>query len=332
MTLTKNLGVVKALFAQTTAPSNTQAIWLDTSLATPLHKAYNPTSGQWEAFIYLTLIDNDTIKKDGSGNLYVDNSALAAYAIADQSVTFQKMQNVASGTVFYRKSTGSGSPEAQTLAVLKSDLGLTGTNSGDQDLSIYVVKTLTINDKPLNANITLTPEDIGSPSGSGTSTGINTGDETGETILTKLGLSSIGGINTGDETYDSILDLFGLSGDGYTLITQELLDKIGSTPQSFSITLPSASTVSGRISAAVEGTDYPTGWVLSADGLNIEITHGLGRWIANVTVWAKTTGTQRQQLFNTAAYNGVTCLDDNTVKIFSLASILKDIVVYLTFE
>jgi hypothetical protein len=48
------------------------------------------------------------------------------------AVTFSKMADVATGTIFYRKTAGSGSPEVQTLATLKTDLGLTGTNSGDQ--------------------------------------------------------------------------------------------------------------------------------------------------------------------------------------------------------
>lgn len=33
------------------------------------------------------------------------------------------MANVATGTVFYRKSAGTGAPEVQTLATMKVDLG-----------------------------------------------------------------------------------------------------------------------------------------------------------------------------------------------------------------
>jgi hypothetical protein len=47
-------------------------------------------------------------------------------------VTLAKMAQVTTGTVFYRKTSGTGDPELQTLATLKTDLGLTGTNSGDQ--------------------------------------------------------------------------------------------------------------------------------------------------------------------------------------------------------
>jgi hypothetical protein len=61
--------------------------------------------------------------------------------IADGSITLAKMANVASGTVFYRKTNLSGAPEVQTLATLKTDLGLSGTNTGDQDLSAYLTSS-----------------------------------------------------------------------------------------------------------------------------------------------------------------------------------------------
>ena len=99
-----------------------------------------------------------------------------------------------------------------------------------------------------------------------------------------------------------------------------------------SITLPASSTVAGRVALAVEGIDYPEGWVLQGDGLNLVVTHNLTRWASNVTVFAKTTGTERQQLFNTAAYNGITCLSPNVLTVYSLATISKDIVIYINFE
>ena len=55
--------------------------------------------------------------------------------IANDAVTLVKMANVATGTVFYRKTAGTGDPEIQTLATLKTDLGLTGTNTGDITLA-----------------------------------------------------------------------------------------------------------------------------------------------------------------------------------------------------
>lgn len=121
---------------------------------------------------------------------------------------------------------------------------------------------------------------------------------------------------------------------GDTLLTLEqykLLTTAAAKPI-YSITLPYSTTVAGRIALAVSGVDYPTGWTLTADGLNLVVTHNLARWVSNVTVFAKTTGTERQQLFNTAAYNGITCLSSNALKVYSLATISKDIVLYINFE
>jgi len=57
-----------------------------------------------------------------------------AVTIANGVVSLTKLADVATGTVFYRKTAGTGSPEVQTLGTLKTDLGLTGTNSGDQTI------------------------------------------------------------------------------------------------------------------------------------------------------------------------------------------------------
>ncbi len=60
----------------------------------------------------------------------------AAGTIQAGAVSLAKMADVATGTLFYRKTAGSGAPEVQTLATLKTDLGLTGTNSGDQTITL----------------------------------------------------------------------------------------------------------------------------------------------------------------------------------------------------
>jgi hypothetical protein len=65
-----------------------------------------------------------------------------ATAIAAKAVTPAKMDDVATASVFYRKTAGTGAPEVQALATLKTDLGLTGTNSGDQTETDPVVKAI----------------------------------------------------------------------------------------------------------------------------------------------------------------------------------------------
>lgn len=52
--------------------------------------------------------------------------------VKDGGISLAKMANMATGSLIYRKTAGTGAPEVQSLATLKSDLGLTGTNSGDE--------------------------------------------------------------------------------------------------------------------------------------------------------------------------------------------------------
>jgi len=59
-----------------------------------------------------------------------------ATTIAAGVVTLAMQANMATASVVYRKTAGSGAPEVQTLATLKTDLGLTGTNSGDQTITL----------------------------------------------------------------------------------------------------------------------------------------------------------------------------------------------------
>jgi hypothetical protein len=64
-----------------------------------------------------------------------------AYTIANSAVTLAKMADMASSSLIYRKTAGTGAPEVNTLATLKTDLGLTGTNSGDQTSIVGITGT-----------------------------------------------------------------------------------------------------------------------------------------------------------------------------------------------
>jgi hypothetical protein len=59
-----------------------------------------------------------------------------ATTIANGAVSLAKMANMATASLIYRKTAGAGAPEVNTLATLKTDLGLTGTNSGDQTITL----------------------------------------------------------------------------------------------------------------------------------------------------------------------------------------------------
>ncbi len=71
-----------------------------------------------------------------SGSFNGSANVTGTATIATSAVTLAKMADVATATVFYRKTGGTGAPEVQTLATLKTDLGLTGTNSGDQTITL----------------------------------------------------------------------------------------------------------------------------------------------------------------------------------------------------
>jgi hypothetical protein len=71
-----------------------------------------------------------------TGNVTGSGTGSFATTIAASAVTLAMQANVATSTVFYRKTAGTGAPEVQTLATLKTDLGLTGTNSGDQTITL----------------------------------------------------------------------------------------------------------------------------------------------------------------------------------------------------
>lgn len=69
------------------------------------------------------------------GDITVSSSG-TVWTIDNSAVTLAKQADVATSTVFYRKTAGTGAPEVNTLATLKTDLGLTGTNSGDQTITL----------------------------------------------------------------------------------------------------------------------------------------------------------------------------------------------------
>jgi hypothetical protein len=70
-----------------------------------------------------------------SGNLTC-SAVNGGAGITDGTVVLADLANMATSSLYYRKTAGSGAPEVNTLATLKTDLGLTGTNSGDQTITL----------------------------------------------------------------------------------------------------------------------------------------------------------------------------------------------------
>lgn len=100
----------------------------------------------------------------------------------------------------------------------------------------------------------------------------------------------------------------------------------------YSITLPSSTTIAGRIAGAI---DVPSGWTLSegANSANLDIQHNLGRRVANVSVTYLLSGTEYKALvpFNNA-YSTWSTQDTNNLRIEGLTTIQKTIQIFITFE
>lgn len=63
-------------------------------------------------------------------------SKIGTNQLEDKAVTLAKMDDMATASLIYRKTAAAGAPEVNSLATLKTDLGLTGTNSGDQTITL----------------------------------------------------------------------------------------------------------------------------------------------------------------------------------------------------
>jgi hypothetical protein len=104
--------------------------------------------------------------KDGDIRQWILPTCCNHFKVADKAVTLAKMADVPTASVFIEKTAATGVPEVQTLATLKADLGLVGTNSGDviaaalskvDDINI----TLALGGSPLIALLAATTITVG---------------------------------------------------------------------------------------------------------------------------------------------------------------------------
>ena len=106
------------------------------------------TAGQVLAKIDGTNYNTEWVDQSGGagvtdgdkGDITVSGSG-ATWTIDNNTVTLAKMADMATSSLIYRKTGGTGDPEVNTLATLKTDLGLTGTNSGDQTSIVGITGT-----------------------------------------------------------------------------------------------------------------------------------------------------------------------------------------------
>lgn len=153
----------------------------------------------------------------------------------------------------------------------------------------------------------------------------------------ELGTTALAGTDLGDIRFDGN-HFYGYGkNDSNTGNEWRILDPLASASGIYEpIILPSASTVAGRLVGLIEGVNYPMGWVLTAAGNDLIVTHGLNRHTKDVVVWSKNTleSINRKELGN-AAYSGLyepIAATFDSVVIESLATIETEIRIYITFQ
>ena len=89
----------------------------------------------------LTIAASSGVSDGDKGDITVSGGG-TAWTVDSGAITLAKQADMATGSLIYRKTAGNGAPEVQTLATLKTDLGLTGTNTGDQTSIVGITGTL----------------------------------------------------------------------------------------------------------------------------------------------------------------------------------------------
>jgi hypothetical protein len=106
--------------AKLLAGSNITFVWNDSNKTVTIASSGGGGGG---------VVDGD------KGDITVSSSG-TVWAIDNGAVTLAKQADMATSSLVYRKTAGSGAPEINTLATLKTDLGLSGTNTGDQTITL----------------------------------------------------------------------------------------------------------------------------------------------------------------------------------------------------
>lgn len=125
--------------------------YIDDATATFTNKTFNLTSNTLvttKAQLSSAVSDGDVLfvgdvaaLTDGDKGDVTVSASGATWTIDNSAVTLAKQADMATASLVYRKTAGSGAPEVNTLATLKTDLGLTGTNSGDQTTIVGITGT-----------------------------------------------------------------------------------------------------------------------------------------------------------------------------------------------
>lgn len=213
-------------------------------------------------------------------------------SIPDGSIALAKLVNIATASFLGRNTAGTGVPEVLSVATAKTLLNLSGTNSGDQDLSGKVDKA------------------------------------SGYSLVADTEIAKIHEPGSDDQDLSGLVEKV----TGKSLIADTEIARLLTLSAPYTIILPAASSVAGRI---VTPTELPSGWLLAVGTsvLDLRITHGLtDKKPIDVKVWAEvTTGVERLRIAG-LAYTGLWTPTTSTLEIESLAAIEVPIRIDIFFK
>jgi len=284
----KNLGQVQALWIGTTAPVNTTMLWYDINVGVRLHKYYNSETSLWEPFI----INTATEPLFRSGSTIEIHYSTDHFELIDGSLTI-KANVLADVTPPFPISDITG---LQSALDLKVDRVIGKSLIADTEIArLALVVNYT---HPVNHLPSIISQD------------------SNNRFVTDAQISEWNAKqnNLGYVPYDSS-NPEGFINDSYFVNNKFM--------KVYTIVLPSAGSVQARVDASTEGTNYPSGWVLSADIDNshdLSIVHNLSRSMVNVYI-SQVTGTRKKRLQGNVQYSGLTEKNLNEIVIEGLATV-----------
>lgn len=248
-------------------------------------------------------------------------------ALADHSVTLIKMADMASASLIYRRSPGTGTPEVNTLAQLKIDLDV---EPKSDNIQVHI------------ANVTTNPHNV-----TKTQVGLSNVDNTSDAnkpISTAETAALLGKQNNlayvPEDKGNKVTSISETSTDlqypSAKLLYNMKAELLATKLPPFSILLSASADVATRISGGytvTSGGVAVTDWVLSADSIyNLLITHTLtGRKIAFVNVYEIDGANERLIKPFEDAYSGILA-NGLTVKLEGLDTVALPLRIELIFD
>lgn len=296
---TKNLGQVQAIWIGTTAPTNTAMLWYDINTGVFIHKFYNSTTSLWEPFIL----------NGATSPLFRNGSVIELHYSTDQF-------EVVNGAIQIKANVLSASTPPFTISQI-TDLATQLGSKVDKVPNKSLVLDTEILRLASVGNYTHPTSHLPTIIAQDTNNRFVSDAEKAAWDSKQAAL--------GYTPYDSS------NPDGYITAAYFLSNSI---PDVRKLSLPSHTTVAGRCLAAVEGVDYPTGWVLAAAGDNANdllITHNLGKNLSEVTVMSISL-LGRRWLPYPSCYTGLLEPTNNIIRVEGLSKKETQLVISIIFS